>query len=214
MNVLDVVVRPHSRNARSLGSVHKGLEHRPSPLHGISKAYGFWLFNLKNCPDIYKADKVLAGIKNGFDIGFKGERVPVFSPNWNSALKLKDKVTDFVFKHLSDGSVERVHNPSKEFRASPLGAFMKKHSDKVRVIHDLSWPTGCSTNDGIDKDEFSVSYTSVDQAVLLCSKYEQAWLAKTDLQDAYLSCPVNVRDRDLLGFKWSLDGEGVLLPLC
>ena len=43
--------------------------------------------------------------------------------------------------------------PFENFTGSPLGAIPKKHSAPVkwRIIHDLSWPTGLSVNDGIPR---------------------------------------------------------------
>ena len=47
--------------------------------------------------------------------------------------------------------------PFQHFTGSPLGAIPKKHSDPVkwRIIHDLSWPTSLSINNGIPEDLFS-----------------------------------------------------------
>ena len=57
-------------------------------------------------------------------------------------------------------------------------------------------------NDHIDKDVFSVQYTSVKTAVEMCSKMVTPWLAKTDLSDAYLQCPIRETDSNILGFTW------------
>ena len=61
-------------------------------------------------------------------------------------------------------------------------------------------------NDSISKEESRVTYSSVADAVTLCNRYNEPWLAKTDLKDVYLTCPVAYKDRDLLGFflgeKW------------
>ena len=140
------------------------------PNHGISKAYEFWFANLPLLDDKKLASIVLDYVKYGIPIGFTGERSQVFSNNWNSAMQLRHEVTEFIDKHLRAGNIEEVRFPSHEFRASPLGAFSKKNSGKTRVIHDLSWPTGISTNDGIRAEDYSVSYATIDDAVKLCSK--------------------------------------------
>ena len=70
---------------------------------------------------------------------------------------------------------------------SPLGVFEKKRSPgKYRVIHDLSWPPGCSVNDYISKEKFAVSYMSVDDVVERLQHYGNgALMSKLDLADAF-----------------------------
>ena len=91
--------------------------------------------------------------------------------------------------------------PPEGFRISPLGAFRK--NEKVRVIHDLSFPPGDAVNEGIDDTETSVKYSSVADAVKWCQMYPDPWLAKCDLKSAYTSCMVKPADRHLLGFSWT-----------
>ena len=57
--------------------------------------------------------------------------------------------------------------PFENFTGSPLGVIPKKHSAPVkwRIIHDLSWPTGLSVNDGIPKDLFTCTCDSLDRAI-------------------------------------------------
>ena len=46
---------------------------------------------------------------------------------------------------------------------SPIGLIPKRNKPgKWRLIVDLSSPEGASVNDGVDKELFSLSYTSVD----------------------------------------------------
>ena len=146
-------------------------------------------------------------VKYGFQIGYVGELKQVHTKNWPSAEKEKEKVTEYIGIHLTSGAIELIPENETEFRLSPLGAFPKKNSQKIRVIHDLSWPPGESVNDGIDKEDFSVRYTSISDAVKLCSKYDTPYLAKCDLMDAYLSCPIAECDRNKLGFEWEIDGS-------
>ena len=123
--------------------------------------------------------------------------------NWPSTDKYRQGVNDHVLAHLQSGAVEGpIDSERYPQKISPLGAFPKKNSNKTRVIHDLSFPPGDSVNDGIDVDECSVTYSTVLDAVELCKKYSTPWLAKYDLKDAYMHCPVKKSDRYLLGFKW------------
>ena len=59
-----------------------------------------------------------------------------------------------------------------------MGAFIKKPTDKLQVIHDLSWPPGTSVNDGIDKNKYSVKYSSVVEAVSICQGMASPGLPK------------------------------------
>ncbi len=94
------------------------------------------------------------------------------------------------------------------FVCSPLGAFQRKHSRKVRVIHDLSWPPGFSVNDGISKDEYTLAYISVQFAIDLISKYGKGTnFAKLDLADAYKQIRVRKQDWNLLGSHIELNGK-------
>lgn len=63
--------------------------------------------------------------------------------------------------------------PFQHFTGSPLGTIPKKHSDPVkwRIIHDLSWPTGLSINNGIPEDLFSCNYDSLDYAITLVKHF-------------------------------------------
>ena len=67
----------------------------------------------------------------------------------------------------------------------------------------LSAPDGLSVNDGINKDEFSLHYVTVDDAVrIIHSHGPGCLLAKADLKHAFRICPVNKSDWPLLGIHW------------
>ena len=50
-------------------------------------------------------------------------------------------------------------------QVSSLGAVPKKHTDKFRLILNLSHPKGQSINDGIAQADCSLSYIKVDDIV-------------------------------------------------
>ena len=168
----------------------------------------FWAENLKEHKDRRFVDKLLHDIENGVEIGFVGELSEVERKNWPSTETYRKEIDDFIQKHSQTGSIEGPFeiDDSMVTRTSPLGAFQKKGSTKIRVIHDLSWPPGESINDGIDKSDYSVMYASVNDAVKLCEKFEKPWLAKYDLADAYLSIPVCNSDKEKIGFIWDVNG--------
>ncbi len=94
--------------------------------------------------------------------------------------------------------------PLPNFQVSPLGIIPKKHSEKFRTIFHLSYPKlGDSINSFIAKEDFSLSYVSVDEAIqhiqLLGSN---VYMAKTDIESAFRLFSVHSDDWELLGMCW------------
>ena len=68
---------------------------------------------------------------------------------------------------------------------------------------DLSSPGGASVNDGINPDEFSLHYITVDKVIRLVFQFGRgALMAKFDVESAYRNVPIHPLDRYLLGIKW------------
>ena len=71
------------------------------------------------------------------------------------------------------------------------------------MIMHLSAPAGISVNDGIDKEEFSLAYTTVDNvAALVACHGKGALMSKVDLSSAFRLIPIRPQDRPLLGCVW------------
>jgi hypothetical protein len=91
---------------------------------------------------------------------------------------------------------------------SPLNSVPKKASQDRRVICDLSFPSGKSVKDGIDKEIYmgqsiDLSYPSVDSLALLLKKIgPEAFMFKKDLYKAYRQFKVDPGDIHLLGYRW------------
>lgn len=57
---------------------------------------------------------------------------------------------------------------------------------------DLSSPGGASVNDGINPDEFSLHYITVDKVIRLVSQFGRgALMAKFDVESAYRNVPIH-----------------------
>ena len=79
----------------------------------------------------------------------------------------------------------------------------RNRENKWRLIVDLSSPTDQSINDGIDADNCSMSYVTVDDiAASVLALGRGALLAKSDIKHAYRQIPVHPQDRILLGLQW------------
>ena len=70
------------------------------------------------------------------------------------------------------------------------------------ILH-LSAPPDYSINDFISKEEFSLQYTSLDDAVRIVTTLGPgALMAKVDLKSAFRMVPVRSQDWELLGMYW------------
>ena len=191
----------------SVSGLQDAQEGRSKPSHGLSRAIDYWRKGLSSYPDSRFANKILSYVEFGVPIGYVGADLDIKCGNWPSANLYKEKVQEYIETHRQSGAIEGpLQNVSERYRTSPIGAFLKDDGVRVRVIHDLSHPPGQAVNDFINKEEARVSYSSVADAVTLCEQFSEPWLAKTDLKDAYLTCPVATGDKDLLGFYWEKDG--------
>ena len=163
-----------------------------------------WARLLQGHPDLDFQTYVVHGISHGFSIGFTGQFLPKSTPNLSSAVAQ----ADFVSAHLRD-CTNRSETagpfsspPLLNFVASPLGTVPKK-PDKLRLIHHLSAPEGLSVNDGITKEDFSLQYVKVDDAIARIMQLGRGTLlAKFDIRRAFRLCPVRPEDWHLLGMCW------------
>ena len=106
---------------------------------------------------------MVEGIREGFDIGFRGPQEDTYSVNLKSAFEHPEVITEYVRKETQVG---RICGPFQEppfegFRCSPIGAVPKNDPNKFRIIMNLSAPKGNSINDHISKEDFSLSLMSL-----------------------------------------------------
>ena len=125
---------------------------------------------------------LIHSMRSGAHIGYKGPRSAFRARNLSSAYDHVDTVSAYLSNEYAAGRMAGPFNntPCANLRCSGIGAVPKK-SGGIRVIMQLSAPEGHSVNDGIDKDNFSLHYVTVDDAVRLISKYGRGCLlAKAD----------------------------------
>ena len=82
-----------------------------------------------------------------------------------------------------------------------------KYSKKMRLVVDLSAPHDHeehpSVNQLISKDDFSLSYVKLDQAISVIKKLGQgSWLNKVDISDAFKQLPMDPMLWHLYGIRW------------
>lgn len=124
-----------------------------------------------------------------------------------SALRNPQVVDAYLAREVSVGRVAGIFPspPFSPFHISRFGVILKCGCPgKWRlIIVDLSFPEGRSVNDGIDPDEFTLSYSKVDGTIdiimqLGCSTL----LAKINIRDAYCLISIHPEDHPLLGMFW------------
>ena len=168
-----------------------------------------WAQSLHSHPDKGFTNFVIAGLANGFRIGFNPALVSLGSAhsNMRSALDHPQTVSEYLSGEKATGRIGTLPTPISPLQISPFGVIPKKSKPgKWRLIIDLSSPEGHSVNDGIEKALCSISYVKIDQvekAVL--SLPPGALMAKIDVKHAYRNVPVHPDDRHLLAMQW--DGE-------
>ena len=110
---------------------------------------------------------------------------------------VKESLKKELCRGHTSGPFDRA--PYPVLHCSPLGAIQKKDNSH-RIILDLSSPRGSSVNEGISSSDYSVRYSSFDDAVTLVTQFTNGcYLAKLDIKHAFHLCPVRPEDWCLLG---------------
>ena len=124
--------------------------------------------HLHSHPDKSMVSYLIQGFINGFDIGYRGPMNSGILKNLRSAHLHDKEVTASLNKELARGHTLGPFDkpPFHMTHFSPLGAVPKKDFPVTyRLILDLSSPAGSSVNDGIDRDDYSVKYSSF---IIIC----------------------------------------------
>ncbi len=170
-----------------------------------------WEALLCNHPDTAFASYILNGLNCGFRIGFDwSTKLSPAKRNIPSAYDHPDVVRVYVEKELAEGNMlgpmtSDTLSTGQKVQLSRVGIVPKGHNTgKWRIITDLSFPDGCSVNDGISPQLCSLQYTSIDKiAAAALALGRGTLLAKIDIKAAYRLIPVHPSDRPLLGIKWN-----------
>ncbi len=101
---------------------------------------------------------------------------------------------------------------SGDLEINRFGMIPKKDGGWCLIL-DLSFPLGHSVNDGINKDEFALTYSKVSDAITLIIKAGcGALMGKVDIKSAYRIIPVHPSDCHLLGMVWQGGYVDLALP--
>ena len=150
------------------------------------------------------------GFEDGFDIAINALPCTSFVCRNNLSAIRKPKITEELLqKEIEKGYVIGPFQapPFDVYRINPISLAQKKYSVKHRLVVDLSAPHNdpdhTSLNDLIAKEDFSLTYTKLDEAISIIQELgPRSWLCKTDLVDAFKQVPVKKKFWPYLGIRW------------
>jgi hypothetical protein len=150
-------------------------------------------------------DRILDGITNGVPVDYVGDRtVDRFGPNLPISFEDRPKVTKVIEDDVRDGKKAGpfARKPFPIMCISPIGCVPKKNSEKVRVIHHLSFPHGGDSVNAsiVEEPLYLPTFGHAARVVALFGR--GALLIKLDVSAAYKQVPVRKEDWPLLGFLW------------
>ena len=162
---------------------------------------------LASHPDQQKVSYVIEGLRHGFKLGFQAShRLRPAKKNKPSAFQHQQVVDEYLANEVALGRVAGpfISPPLPHLHISSFGVIPKRgQPGKWRLIVDLSSPGGSSVNDGIDPQDFTLQYITVDRIIQMVAQHGPgALMAKFDVEAAYRNIAVHPADCSLLGMKW------------
>ena len=159
---------------------------------------------LSSHPNRHMVDNVVNGLQKGFSIGFNGVHHKTQPKNLLFASKNKELMNEAITKELVRGHTSGPFKlpPFPDLHCSPIGGVIKK-DNSCRLILDLSQLSGKSVNEGIMKEDYSVRYTSFDEATdIVRQAGVNCYMCKVDIKHAFRLIPICIADWKLLGYSW------------
>lgn len=161
-------------------------------------------------PDRDFTQYLINGLRCGFYTGFKNIPNNNFEcKNLKSAIQYSNSVTELLQQEVDKGYLLGPFTdiPFPHYRINPIGIAISKYSKKKRLIVDMSAPhndlDNPSLNDLINKEDFSLSYVTIDDAIQLIKKCgKNSMLIKTDITDAFKIMPICLQLWPFHGVKW------------
>ena len=165
---------------------------------------------LTSHPDRHSVNFLMRGFNDGFDTGItKLPVIPYICKNLLSATKQPQSTMELLQTELERGYVIGPYDfiPFSCYRISPIGIAVGKYSGKKRLIVDLSAPRDneihASLNELINKEDFSLSYVTIDNAIKIIVKCGKgAQMCKVDIRDAFKLIPIKESLWPFYGIQW------------
>ena len=115
---------------------------------------------LSSHPDQAWCSRLLNSLQLGTTIGYQGPRFARTAPNLPSASKHPEVITEELRKECARDHIAGpyIKPPLHNLQCSGVGVVPKKNGSWRMIMH-LSSPPLRSINDGIDKEDYSLSYS-------------------------------------------------------
>ena len=204
INAVPVMATIHTHTATNENSLNANFNPLPNSILTPINV-DFLRSCLTNHPDRELVDFLLQGFSQEFDIGYCGPINLGQTRNLLSACNNPVAVKESIQKELLRGHTSGPFDqpPYTVLHCSPIGAIPKKDNTH-RIILDLSSPRNRAVDEGISRVDYSVHYSSFDDAVDMVSKFSKGcFLAKLDIKHAFRLCPVRPEDWCLLGHSFN-----------
>ncbi|XP_070549868.1 uncharacterized protein [Ptychodera flava] len=161
-------------------------------------------------PDRNFVNALISGLQDGFHTGVRNAPSSTFiGRNLLSARSQPQTVSELIDLKYAKGiySARLSSHPLLTSAVVLSVSAEKKYSAKKRLIVDLSSPRNdpvtSSINELIDKEEFSLSYVKLDDAIASILRLGKgSWLCKTDIVDAFKLIPIHPSLWHLYGIQW------------
>lgn len=167
-------------------------------------------FELFSYPDKSFVNYLCNGLRKGFDTMISEVNLPTKECRNSFSARSQPEITSaLIAVEVERGYMYGPFNnlPFQNYRVSPIGIAEGKYSNKKRLILDLSSPHNddehSSINDLIDKNNCSMSYVKIDDAIdIILRLGRNSWLCKYDISDAFKICPISPSQWPLFCIKW------------
>lgn len=136
----------------------------------------------------------------GYELPLQRQPPAVFADNYDSAdvEKVWEEFARMTERRYMEGPFEK--NDGKVYMTHPMAAVVKKGSDKLRIVIDM---TATLLNDCLTAHRFILP--QVSDVASRC--YPGAWMTTCDLQDGFYGIEVRGEDRKYLGLRHPRTGK-------
>ena len=164
-----------------------------------------WLYHTQHYPNQAKRQEIIDGLINGFDIRREGPFPNQTQRNLPTDDIGKLHITKWLIQGCNDGHFLGPFTtpPFQSYHTSPVGT-VPKDITKRRTIHHLSAPRkGISVNSEITQESKTVTFIQFKQVVAwIQSLGKNAFIWKSDLENAYRQLALHPTAYPLLGIRW------------
>lgn len=148
---------------------------------------------------------IVCGFAEGFYLEYSGKDKSLNCKNSKSVNENLTMVKTKIDSEITQGRISGPFSdaPFLHFKCSPLAVREKKETGKFRLLHNLSYPYNeDSVNFNILESDSKVKYAKLEDAVQIIQLFPVAYMAKTDIAEAFRIIPLHPSQYKLTGFHF------------